>query len=311
MKNSAFKILGVVLIITLIVLSLRYNDNGKEDEAPKLSYAHISGKIILIQPHQTKNLSDISPKYYNYQYDNSPLINENDIQNIVSLFDQDVPILSFWKKEMNGEINYFFKEGEKEYKRFIQLTESGKIHYDNKKMLGFTYEISEDNLLDIANRTLSSVSPDEEFRFQQTSLLRVAKYDLGYTTTDIGSYYWVSYYQVLDGISIRGTSLSVDIRDGEVVGYNEFRYFSDRMTKIDILPELYSPLEASEFALDHISKEYRFNKEDLKIGDWDLMYGFDEESGLITPIYGFHVEKEYRTYWTTVHADIEFGGKMF
>jgi len=311
MNKTPFKILAVVLIITLLALSVRYHDKRDNKGPPRFTFAYITSDIIWAQPYEPKNLSDIAPIYYNYQYDSSPIIKENDIQTIVSLFDPDVPILSFWKEEMNGETNYLFKEGDKEYKKYIQLTETGKIHYENQKMIGFTNEIPDEILQEIAYHTLITVSPDEDFDLQQTSLLRISKYDFECTTTDIGSYYWVSYYQVLDGLYIRDTYLSVDIRNEEVVGYNEFRFYSERMTKIDIAPELFSPLEASEFAMDIISKEYKFNKADLEICDWKLMYGHDEESGLITPIYGFEVEKDHRSYWTMIHADKEFGGRIF
>jgi len=311
MNKTPFKIGAVVLLISLIILSVHFSGNQDEDSPRRVTFAYMSDEVIWAQPHLSDNLTNDEPVYHNYRYDIDDVIEEKDIQGYISLFDDSIPILSFIKDERNGEMNYIYLEGEMENKKFMKLTESGQIYFDDKKLVGYTAITSEEALLEISNQSIDLISSEEDFALHQLSLQKISKYSEDFIPNEIGSFYWVSFDQIIDGLKVRKTHISVDIKNGEVVGYNDFRYYSNRMTRIEIIPNLFSSVEASKFALSHVANQYNFNEESLSISDWDVLYGFDPDSELITPIYSFHVDKDHRSYFTMVFADKNYNGNNF
>jgi hypothetical protein len=276
------------------------------------SFQYQSDEIIVSSPSRISELNDERPVYYNYRYDQFNIFQDDDVIDLLSILDEDISVFSIIKETSeNGVVKYHYREGERESQLRIELTNTGSIQYEKEKLVGFTDLISNEQLLKMADRTRDEISIGEDFKIHLIHLVKISEFNDDRTTTEIGSFYWVSFDQFIDGLQVRNAYVSLDIRNEIVIGYRDHRFHDDNMVKIEEVPNLYSSDEASSFAIDHVAKKFNFEKGDLSVENWELLYGFDESIDLITPIYTFRIAKEHRSYYTQIYADMEFEGKAF
>lgn len=310
---------SILVFSVVILVSVSYyffirnsgDDEGIENQNKPL-FTYISDDPIISSEHNYQELDDVRPGKINiYSYDDSGFLDDLEIKGSGDLFDMEMSSKMSENITMDGTPCWSYREGELELTRYIEITKMGEIDFKDRKNVGFTYNMTVEELLNITDNVTGKISIHEDLNITLIRKQKVAKYPFTEDQVDIGSFYWISMEQEINGLKVRGAHISVYIRNGEVVGYSDSRLYVENMRMLEHLANMYTSREASFFALEHLSREQGFDIEDLEVDDWEMKYGYDSEMKLITPIYTFHIEKDHRPYFVMVHGDKDHGGMIF
>ncbi|MFO8051729.1 MAG: hypothetical protein R6V01_08545, partial [Thermoplasmatota archaeon] len=154
-KNGLLKIAVILFITALLVLVVRLAFNEKEgvdsDEGLEPMFMYYSddqdNSLNIVGK---EKVDDEVPDHTVFDYSEENIIEEEEVMDIAGIFDDRISVFSMDKENENGLDVYFFEDGINEYRKELKIIENGNIHYENRKMIGFTDEMTDEELMEIS-----------------------------------------------------------------------------------------------------------------------------------------------------------------
>lgn len=316
LMKKAFMI-SIVIISMCLIVSISYfyimHENEEEDNNRNQPlFTYYSDDPIVDSEYNSKELDDVKPIGINiYSYDEEEIFSDIEIKEIGALLSLEMSNRMGENVTQDGISCFRFSEGEFEFTRYLEINRMGNIDFKDRKIVGFTDNMTPEELINISYSIAEKVSAEEDLNITLIKKEKVMKYPFTDDQFDIGSFYWIYMNQEIDKIKVRKAHVSVYVRNGEIVGYSDSRFYFNKMRMVEHLANMYTSREASVFALEYISEEHGFDIEELEVDDWDLQYGYDRDMNLITPIYTFQIRKDHRPYFVMMHGDKDHHGMIF